>query len=42
MKVMQYMGFGPKWIRECVSTVGFSVLVNGVPTSFFPSSRGLR
>ena len=45
MKVMQHMGFGPKWIRWiwwCVLTVRFSVLVNGVPAGFFPSSRGLR
>ena len=36
------MGFGPKWIWWCVSTIRFYVLVNGVPASFFPSSRGLR
>ena len=45
MKVMQHMGFGPKWIRWiwwCVLTVTFSGLVNGVPAGFFPSSRGLR
>ena len=39
------MGFGNKWIswvRACVSTVCYSVIVNGSPTGFFDSSRGLR
>ena len=45
LTVMQKMGFGEKWIRWirwCISTTSFSVLVNGTPTGFFQSSRGLR
>ena len=45
MKVLQKMGFGTKWVGwmwSCMSSAKFSVLVNGVPASFFPSTRGLR
>ena len=45
LTVMQKMDFGEKWIRWikwCISTASFSVLVNGTPTGFFQSSRGLR
>jgi hypothetical protein len=38
-------GFGEKWrawIRFCIYTVRFYIIVNGTPSSFFNSSRGLR
>ena len=45
LKVMEKIGFGKKWliwIRWCISTTSFSVLVNGTPSGFFQSFSGLR
>ena len=45
MVVMSKMGFGHRWInwmKWCCSTATFSILINGSPSSFFRSSRGLR
>ncbi|XP_059639641.1 uncharacterized protein LOC132282014 [Cornus florida] len=43
--LMERMGFSDKWRRWmyfCISSARFSILVNGAPTDFFSSSRGLR
>jgi hypothetical protein len=42
--LLQRCGFGEKWkswIRFCISTMRFSILVNGIPSGFFNSTRGL-
>ena len=31
-----------KWIMTCVTFASFSILINGVASGFFRSSRGLR
>ena len=43
--VLERCGFSDKWrrwISFCLSTVRFSILINGTPYGFFGSSRGLR
>ena len=44
-QVMEKMGFGTRWVswvKWCISTASFSIMVNGTPVGFFQSSRGLR
>ena len=43
--LLQRCGFPIRWrnwIRLCISTVRFSILINGYPSGFFASSRGLQ
>jgi hypothetical protein len=43
--ILHSVGFGEKfilWILSCVTSANFAVLINGEPSSFFKSERGLR
>ena len=45
LNLLNRMGFGVKWcnwIRTCIFTIQFSVLINGSSIDFFGSLRGLR
>ena len=43
--IFHCMGFPStwiNWIKECLSSPTFSVMVNGSPAGYFPSNRGIR
>ncbi|CAL1366863.1 unnamed protein product [Linum trigynum] len=45
LAVLDKMGFNSiwqGWVHECLRSATFSVLMNGTPSGFFGSSRGLR
>ncbi|CAL1403132.1 unnamed protein product [Linum trigynum] len=45
LAVLEKMGFSSVWlgwVQECLQSASFSVLMNGAPSGFFRSSRGLR
>ena len=45
MYMLERLGFPEKWrkwIFYCISTVKFSVLINGAPCGFFENYRGLQ
>lgn len=44
-QIMKKMGFDASWISTimcCISTVSFSILINGSPRGLFSSSKGIR
>ena len=45
LSCLQQLGFHDRWIqwiKECISTVSYSIIVNNEPTGFFRPTRGLR
>ena len=45
LKLMEKMGFTRKWIQlisECISTISYSILVNGEPSGVIKPSRGIK
>ena len=45
MYMLERCGFGAKWrqwMYFCISTVQYSILINGTPCGYFKSTRGIR
>ena len=45
LNIMQNFGFHATWIlwiKACISTTSFSILLNGSPYGLFEPARGLR
>jgi hypothetical protein len=45
LAILEKLGFSPTWIswlRICISTPTFSILLNGSPYGYLSPSRGLR
>lgn len=45
IQMFEWMGFGVKrinWIKHCISTLKFSILINREPTEFFACQGGGR
>lgn len=43
--ILNCHGFGKNFcnmIQECISTISYSILINGSPCGFFKSTRGIR
>ena len=44
-KCLQELGFHPKWIQwilKCISSVSYSLLIDGEPKGFFQPMRGIH
>ncbi|KAM0963513.1 hypothetical protein EV1_022375 [Malus domestica] len=45
LSMMAKLGFAPlfcSWIKECISSTSFSIIINGTPTGYILPKRGLR